>query len=156
MSSDDGAPPILLAYCVIRDYVIIEPLHTYSGRTWHFVGSEELGRVPRLAIGQELDGGETRLFHCDAEWNILASMPEDSPAAAMARAERIYPGLASLWIHRQVSDEEGRRVREEEALSMTCSFCGRRPDQVNQLVESKDSRICDHCLREFAASLGSE
>jgi ATP-dependent Clp protease ATP-binding subunit ClpX len=31
---------------------------------------------------------------------------------------------------------------------LTCSFCGKGPHDVQQMVESENARICDACIRE--------
>ncbi len=36
---------------------------------------------------------------------------------------------------------------------MSCSFCGRRPDQVSQMIERRGARICNFCVAEFKGQL---
>jgi hypothetical protein len=50
-----------------------------------------------------------------------------------------------------VSVEEATAYLREQAGEDVCSFCGRTCYEVTQLVAGEHGRICDICVREFAA-----
>lgn len=135
-------------------YAIVDGRCAYSGHSQLFVGGAEVGPVSRLAICQNAEN-ETLLLHCDGDWEVLGYMKFGSSARAEKRAERIYPGVSSLWVD---AVQERERSREQEAGTfLYCSFCGRRPEEVRQLVEGGSSKgtssvaICDSCVRECYA-----
>jgi len=72
-----------------------------------------------------------------------------SAATAKERAERIYPGLSACWVDAHVSEEEAERYQDELYGDNRCNFCGKRPDQVEQLIQKNEARICDRCIDEF-------
>ena len=81
-------PPPVLASARVLEYAILDGSVGFSGKSRVFVESRELGRVPRLAIGQVLEAGEVLLLYCDEEWSVLTAAGYSSPAHAKARAER--------------------------------------------------------------------
>lgn len=39
---------------------------------------------------------------------------------------------------------------------LCCCFCGRRADEVTKIVESKNARICDVCIRQCNEMITAE
>lgn len=72
---------------------------TYSGHSNLFVGNEELGPVPGLAICHDTKKGHFRLVHCDENWDVLGIAQKESVANAKTSAERAYPGISALWVN---------------------------------------------------------
>ena len=141
-------PPALhsthaIEYAIVDDNIRFEQRHTLN------VGGEWLGAVPRLAICQDLHRPEFLVFHCDADWNVLGvAAGYESIAAAKAKVERSYHGLAGKWMptgHTRVAAEE---QVAESYKGWECSFCGRLPPEYEQLVGER-VRICNHCVDEF-------
>jgi hypothetical protein len=149
-------PPAVLASARVLEYAVVDDSVGYSGKSWVFVGDRELGRVPRLAICEGLETGEILLLYCAADWNVLGAAKYASPARAKARAERTYPGVARRWVNARVSREEALAVSEEESRALSCSFCGRKPEQVRNLIVHGDSRICNLCVAQFTRALAAE
>lgn len=48
------------------------------------------------------------------------------------------------------------RTKDERSLDMACSFCGKGPHDVQQMVEAGNARICDSCIRECHELIVSE
>jgi hypothetical protein len=146
-------PPPVLGNARVLEHAVPDESVTYSGRSSIFVGDEELGRVPCLAICEDLKDKRILLLFCDHEWDVLAAATFESRVAAKDRAERIYPGLSSRWIESHVTEEEASKVRDEMCADHRCSFCGKTPYDVNQVIERNSVRICDSCIEQFHALL---
>src|ERR1700722_19556514 len=125
MAKDPPPPVIDSARVVSYAYVDDIPYVRY-GRL--FVGDKLLEAVPRLAIVVNLgkDIGPM-LYHCDEEWNCLGTSGAGSVSAVKALAEHNYPGVASRWVEVDTSLEEALRYYDEGTRSKICSFCGKRP-----------------------------
>ena len=149
-------PPPVLASARVLEYAVLDDSVGYSGKTWVFVGDRELGRVPRLAVCEGLETAETLLLYCDHDWSVLAAARYDSPKRAKARAERTYPGVSRRWVSAGVSREEARAAWDQEAQQLCCSFCGRKPEQVRNLIVNGESRICNLCVAQFTRTLAAE
>jgi hypothetical protein len=98
------------------------------------------------------------LFHCDEEWNTLGCSGHPSVTEAKQRAEQIYGGISSRWVDARISEEAAEAYLSEMFGNERCSFCGRRPDQVNYVFgkdseEADDVRICDRCVNQFHGML---
>lgn len=142
-----SAPPLVLRRCAIVEYAATSELTFTEG------DADDVGRVAFLAIGENLHEDEVVLFHCDTRWNVLGSSSHASVAEARGRAERTYAGVGHAWVERPVSKSEAVAYLDAKAHGEECSFCGRRPDEVGQIVERGSARICDACIRECHALL---
>ncbi len=149
-------PPPVMASARVLEYAVLDGSVGFSGKSRVFVENRELGRVPRLAIGEALEAGEVLLLYCDDEWRVLAAAGYPSPTHAKARAERTYPGVSRLWVDAGISREQALAYVEEESRDFKCSFCGRRPDQVRNLLAQGAARICNLCVAEFTRRLAAE
>ncbi len=109
-----------------------------------------------LAIGETVETHEIQLLHCDADWGVVSSTTHASVEDARAEAEKAWPGVGELWIDAGVSREDAIAWLEEDATEFKCSFCGRRPDQVKNLLAQGDARICNFCIVDFAKELAAE
>jgi hypothetical protein len=154
MTPHPDPPPPVLGRCVVRRYASTAGL-PFAGSNL-FVDGTEVGRVPRLAIGRQLQAAEILLLHCDDDWDIVGTSAHATIAEAETRAFRIYPGIEDRWIDRPVTDEEAVQYLQILWAGETCSFCGRRPDEVAKMVAGGDTRICDLCIRDFHARTAAE
>lgn len=112
--------------------------------------------APHLAIGGTLETNEIQLFHCDDGWGVVTTKGCASVEEARTEADKAYPDESRRWIEAHVSKEQAIAYLEEEAADFKCSFCGRRPDQVKNLLARGDARICNFCLADFAKKLAAE
>jgi len=138
----------VLAYAILDDSV------QWTGRQTIFVGGKELGVVPRLAICQNVGGGtkDILVFHCSDEWEVLGVGGAENVESAKASAERAYRGVSAKWVETNVSLDEAKAWIKENYEDMTCSFCGRDPEDVRNLVEGRSgTHICNHCIDKFYA-----
>lgn len=142
-------PPPVLQSARVLEYALLDESVRYSGHSFLFVDGKELGPVPCLAICQALGHAGVLLFHCSRDWSILGAAEYASPTEARNRAERIYPGLSTHWIETHVNEQETARYLEEVVGDQRCSFCGKRPDEIERLISKNDARICDSCIMEF-------
>ena len=134
------------------EYAFVDRGVPYAGHTYLFVDGKELGRVPRLAICQDLDGGDVVLFHCSATWRVLGvAAGFANVRAGKDRAARIYRGLS--WTERGMSKRDATTYLKRIWKGSECSLCGRRPGQVERVVEKKGVRICDVCVKELSEAL---
>jgi hypothetical protein len=127
-------PPPVLASARVLQYAILDGSVGFSGKSRVFVESCELGREPRLVIAEGLEAADVVLLYCDDEWSVLTAAGMRSTADARARAERTYPGVSRLWVDAGVSRAQALAYAEKASRDFKCSFCGRRPDQVRNLL----------------------
>lgn len=153
MTPEPSSPPPVLDCARVIEYAVLNESVGYSGRTLLFVGGKELGQVPCLAICEEKKSPGVMLFHCNHEWTVLGCSAHGSVTEAKDRAERIYPGLSACWVNAQVTEEQAERYLDELFADERCSFCGKRADQVEQLIQRDQARICNHCIDEFHNTL---
>ena len=149
MAQGPQNPPPVLANARVLEYAVLDKNVSYSGHSSLFVDGKELGPVPRLAICQPFEGTETLLLHCDLNWNVLGVVGYASVTEATKHAERIYPGVSAQWIKADVAEPELRKSVEEQSSDLRCSFCGKGPQEVNQLIEKGGACICDSCILEL-------
>lgn len=152
MPHDPEAPPVVLDHSLITSYARTSDL-PFTGRPNVFVSGVELERVPHLAIGRSVHRHETVLLFCDDAWHVLAVTAHASVDDAKRQAEAAYPGVASSWVERPVSDEQATEYLDAVWHVEKCSLCARRPDEVDRLVERGGLRICDVCIRELHESI---
>jgi hypothetical protein len=111
---------------------------------------EPIEQVPRLAVAVGLAGHVgPRVFHCDEEWISLGASGAETVEQAKEEAERAYPGVGARWIDTNVTVEEALAFYDSETAGLKCSFCGRRPFEVDGLIESPQATICRSCVEEF-------
>ena len=149
-------------------YAIVDHTVQFSGRTLLFVDGKELGQVPCLAICENKKLSDVLLFHCDSKWNTLGCSGHQSVAEAKAKAERIYAGISALWVDAGISKQTAEAYLNRQFGSERCSFCGKRPDQVDQMWQEtrrdrpsdrqsgqrkQKVRICDRCVTGFYDTL---
>lgn len=147
------SPPPVLDCARVLAFAILNDTIKHSGRTSLYVGGKELGPVPRLAICESASSTGVLLFHCDADWNVLGNTGCESVADAKDDAEITYPGVSAYWVDVQVTAEEAARYLDETFAGECCSFCGRRPDQLDQMISKNSARICNHCIKDFHREL---
>jgi hypothetical protein len=148
------APPPVISNAWVLAYAVVDDSVKFAGRTLLFVDGKEVESVPCLAIAQSLDDGCVLLLHCSADWGVLATATFPSMDEARKRAEKIYRGLS--WKKTNFTRKEAERYLDEVSRDQRCSFCGKRPDQIDELIEKKGARICDCCIREFHQMLSRQ
>jgi hypothetical protein len=149
MPPKPSLPPPVLNCARVVEYAVLNESVGYSGRTSLFVDGKELGQVPCLAICAGKNPLRVLLFHCNSKWKVLGCSGYDSIAKAKTRAEGIYPGLSACWVDAHISEEQAERYLDDQFRGKRCSFCGKRPDQFDQLIQKNKARICDRCINEF-------
>ena len=146
-------PSPVLDCARVLAYAEVDESETYIEQGCFYVDGKLLGRVPRLAICQYLDEAEVLIFHCDSDWNSLGAQGGfQSVEEAKTRIVRSYPGLHSKWIDTSVTETQTREFLEQEFLEGKCSFCGRWPYRVKQMI-GENVRICNYCIDEFYVAL---
>src|SRR5579864_3075965 len=141
MTPDSSLPPPVLDCARVIEYAVLNESVGYAGRTLLFVDGKELGQVPCLAICADKNLRGVLLFHCDREWNVLGCSAYESVSKAKDRAESIYPGLSACWVDAHVTEEQAERYLYELFGDERCSFCDKRPDQVEQFIRRDQTRI---------------
>src|SRR5439155_1297336 len=141
-------PPVLdsarvIAYAFVGDI----PYRKWSAL---YVGEKLLEHVPRLAICVNLgkDVGSL-LFHCDDEWTVLGTSGAETVEAAKQRAEKNYPGVSSRWVEVNVSLEDALRYYDAQTDGLKCSFCGKRPFELDGWFEGNHAAICRSCVEKY-------
>ena len=107
-------PPFLLNSARVVMYADTGLPTSYTGRITVHAGGRLLDPVPRLAICEDLVGGQFLLMHCDALWNVLAAGFAKSAGDAQHTAERAYSDVSSKWVpYRALTPPEVAQVEEE-------------------------------------------
>jgi hypothetical protein len=141
-------PPVIDSARVIAYAFVDDIAYRKSGSL--FVNGELLEKVPRLAICINL--GEDigpMLFHCDEQWIALGTSGAGSVDEVKSDAEKNYPGVSARWIDLNTSAEDALRYYDSETGGKKCSFCGKRPFEVEGWVEGKNAIICRGCIESF-------
>lgn len=148
-----SAPPPVIDMARVIEYAILDESVRWTGRQLIFVGKQQLGPVPRLAICQNLSGDlkDILVFYCNEQWEVLGCAGADTLEEAKVRAERAYEGITGKWIASNVTEEQAKSWIRDNCPDMSCSFCQREPMDFDNLIESKSgtTRICNYCIDEF-------
>jgi hypothetical protein len=145
-------PPPVLASARVLAYAVVDEGVLFTGRQKLFVAGRELGPVPRLAIARMLAGGELVLLHCDADWDVLATVAFPSVEDAKRHAEDAYAELGGRWQVVSFTDAEVNAFLDEEDRGMICSFCGRHPHEVARIITGhRGAAICEVCIKALRA-----
>jgi len=142
-------PPNTIAGSHVIEYARLDGTVIYSGHSGLFVGGEELGPVPQLAICQKNSSDGVLLLHCERDWTVLGVAACKSVAEAKGQAERTYAGSSLLWVKPRARTRKAERYAQDRTEDLRCSFCRKGPDQVEQLIQKGDVRICDSCIQGF-------
>jgi ClpX C4-type zinc finger len=126
----------------------------YSGHNSLFVDGKALGAVPCLAIADDRDSG-VLLLHCGRVWNVRGIAGYNTLADAKRAAERSYPGISKAWMRTGISKARAEAYQRRVWKGQECSFCGRRPDQIEQMIAKRTVRICDICVREIGETMST-
>jgi len=150
-------PPPAIASDRLLHYAVLDSSVGFNaGHGLLFVDGEEIEKVPCLAICQARNKPEVVLYYCESDWNSIAASVHDSVPGAKHRAERIYPHSSARWVETNTSEEEAEKYLDEFYKDFRCSFCGKRGDLVGQMFGGNGAaQICDECVAEFHAGLGS-
>jgi ClpX C4-type zinc finger len=141
-------PPVICSARVVC-YAFVDDLAYHESGT-HFVNDVPLGRVPRLAIAVSLaEDAEPLLIYCDEEWELVGVSGDETIASTKRRAARNYPEVEARWIDTGVTHEEAMRYYDEAFDHLKCSFCYKRPFEVEGMVEGKGVAICRACIESF-------
>jgi len=153
MNEFSPPPPVLDSARVIA-YAILGDDIPFTGETSIFVDGKLLGRVPRLAICENLgeDMGPL-LFHCHDDWTVLGISGGPTVEETKQRAEINYPGVSKLWVHLDTSREAALDFYDRMTNGIKCSFCGRRPFELTGLIEGDGAAICRECVEKFHGDL---
>jgi len=141
-------PPPVLAGCRVLEYVVRPASITRQRRTLLFVNDKELGTVPGLVIGEDLNSGDIALFHCGRNWNVRG-VTTGVLSELKADMERVYPGVSQFWRKGGVTRRQALAYLKRIWAGHECSFCQRLPPAFNRMINKKGVRICDICVREF-------
>jgi hypothetical protein len=141
-------PPVIDAARVVS-YAFVDDI-PYFGATPLFAEGERIEPVPRLAIAVGLAGHDgPRVFHCDEEWIALGASGAETVEQAKQAVELHYPGVGERWVDTHVTLEEALAFYDSETAGLKCSFCGKRPFEVEGLIEGPQATICRGCVEEF-------
>ena len=147
-------PPSIISPSHVVFYAYIDDSIKYTGNSNIYIDGELLGAVPCLAICYDSQKNEYLLTHCNDAWEIqgLVSGYASSQHAKDA-AENMYHGISSKLIETHYKEEDADKYLDETYLEFKCSFCGKRPDQVTNIVRGKTANICNLCIASFHSTL---
>lgn len=155
----DPPPPVIDSSRVLS-YAFVDDI-PYRRAGALYVDGQLLEHVPRLAICTNLgeDIGPL-LFHCDEEWRVLGTTGAEAVDAVKQCAERNYPGVAARWVDVNVTTEDALKHYDVETGGLRCSFCSKRPFELEGWVEGDGAIICKGCIgkyyREFQKGPGEQ
>lgn len=91
------------------------------------------------------------LFHCDNEWNVLGTSGGEDVEGAKKLAERNYPGVSARWTDLNTSIDSALEYYDEQTGRARCSFCSKRPFEIDGWIEGDNARICYSCIKQLSA-----
>jgi hypothetical protein len=139
-------PPPVLDCARLLHYAVLDAGVEFSGRSLLFVDGKELCAVPCLAICEDPKTPGVLLFHCAIDWRVLGCSAHESVSEAKGRAERVYHGVSTRWVEVNVSRGAAEAYLNELFADQRCSICGKRPDEVDSLIQSGSALICNRCV----------
>jgi hypothetical protein len=143
------APPPVIDSARVVSYAFVDDI-AYQKSGALYSGGKLVEHVPRLAISINL--GEDigpMLLHCDEQWSVLGTSGAGSVEQVKRGAEKNYPGVSSRWFDVNTSVEDALRYYDSQVGAEKCSFCGRRPFELERWVEGNNARICSGCVERF-------
>jgi len=145
-------PPVLDSARVVAYAYVDDIAYRRCGKL--FVDGILLEKVPRLAVALNLgmDLG-AMLLHCDSDWNVLGVSGTPTVAATKTKAEENYPGVGARWIDIDTSVDAALAFYDAQHNNAKCSFCGKRPFEVESLVKGHGANICERCIDQFHGEL---
>jgi hypothetical protein len=149
MTNTMKAPPPLIDDAYLLAYLKIDSAALRVAKPSLKVDGKPVRGVRGLAIGRSLNDSSVLLFFCDQKWSSLGVVGCSTVIDAKRQAHADYPGNLKKWIKATVTKRQALAYREKQSGGMRCSFCSRSPDDVSQLFEVSNVRICDHCVRDF-------
>jgi hypothetical protein len=149
-------PPPVLCSAHVLEYAIVDDSVTYTGKYTLHVDGKPLGPVPRLAICRNLGDDLIHLFHCDEGWGVLGASGGRTVEDTKAEAESTYKGITQKWQASGVTVTKAQEFQDDLMGGVMCSFCGKRPEQIQSLVRSAYAAICDECVSTFHRDLGND
>jgi len=152
----NNKPPPVLDSAHVIEYAIVDDSVVYTGKQTLYVDGELQGPVSRLAICQDLADGAFLLLHCDEFWGVLAVAGGGSIEETKRAAEGAYKGITQKWQPSEVSKEQAQQYQDELMGGLMCSFCGKRPEQIQSIVRSGHAAICNECVTAFHRDLSND
>ena len=152
--SESLAPPPILHSARVISYAIIPDSVDFMARGALLVDGVSVGRVPRLAIAENLgeDIGPL-LLHCDAHWAVLGVSGAATVDATKRLAERNYPGIGAHWVDLNISPQDALAYYDAETDGLKCSFCDKRPFEIQGgWVSGNHAAICRECVDRYHAA----
>ena len=149
------APPPAISFARVLAYAVVDETVRFTGEQRLYVDNELLGAVPCIALCEELRNDQAGFFvaYCNEKWEAVAIAPATDPDSAMRQAEHYYRGLGALWAQATVTVHQAREWIARSRPEEVCSFCGRLPFEINNLVRGNEAAICDLCLDAFHADI---
>jgi ClpX C4-type zinc finger len=144
------APPPVLDSARVLSYAFVDDIpYRRSGSLW--VDGLLLEKVPRLAISSNLgeETGSILLNHCNEQWEVLGVCGASTVEDAKQEAEKNYPGVASRWFDVNTTIEEALRYYDAQTGGLKCSFCGKRPFDLEGWIEGNSAMICRGCIEKY-------
>jgi hypothetical protein len=148
-----ASPPPVVDGARVLAFANVDKSVAFTDSGSLLVDGKPLGKVPCLAIC-EADDGAVLLMFCDKKWSSLGVVGCASLARAKTRAEQDYVGISRKWIKASVTRRAAKQYLESLYRNQRCSFCGRTPLEVGQIIGGREARICDLCVRDLAESVG--
>jgi len=145
-----NAPPPVLDSARVLSYAFVDDIpYRRSGAL--YVDGVLIEQVPCLAICSNLgeEAGSVLLNHCNEQWEVLGTAGAGTVEVAKQNAARNYAGVASRWVEVNTSIEEALRYYDAQIGGLKCSFCGRRPFDVDGWIEGNGAIICRGCIETF-------
>jgi hypothetical protein len=136
----------------VLEYAMLDDRVKYSGHSHLLVDGKEVGPVPCMIISRNLSDSAIFLMHCGRDWTVWGVAPYPSVADAKRRAETIYPGVSKCWIDAPTAGQDISELMANYS-DENCVFCGKRPDEVDWMVEKDGKFICGLCVAQILSLL---
>jgi hypothetical protein len=147
-------PPEVIGSAVTVAWLHRDAPLSPTGNLSLYVDGEPLEGVSAIIIAFEPTTTTNEVHHCDSSWRILAvNSGGPSLASTLELVASWYEGMDHGWVETAFDLKKAEQTVRNSWSEKRCSFCGRIPTDFESLIEAREARICDLCVREFSAQL---
>lgn len=150
-----STPPItLLLPTYVIEYATIDKSVKHIEDNDVMLEDKPLGKVPHVAINEDVDDKTYSIAFCDKDWKALAYSPAyEKLKDAKTMVDKHYEGVK--WKKTDYKAKDAKEHFNSEIQRMTCSFCGstQYDEPVTDIFQGEEARICNVCVEKLHSTL---
>lgn len=153
-----STPPItLLMPTYVTEFAEVDKSVKHIKDNDIMLEDKPLGKVPNIALCEDVDDKTYTIAFCDKDWKALCySAAYEKLKDAKAMVDKHYEGIS--WKKTDHKKKDAKDHFNSEIERGTCSFCGRThyDDDVTDIFQGDNARICNVCVDKLATTLKGE